>query len=206
VSGVVRALENEGRVAYVASERLEPFGALGDPQIAVRLESGADRAAVGRGLVALGARPSDATAATTRDRAFLGILATLLRVVALTVALVCLAVLAQALVLTVRERRPTIALLRTTGAGPAALARVLGGACAAVLVPAAILGVALEWVVLGPVVASLAAGYAGLSLAPQAGHLLLAASGLALLGVLAVAWVRRRVTREPVVAGLREEA
>jgi ABC-type antimicrobial peptide transport system permease subunit len=157
-------------------------------------------------LTDLGAAPSEAAAATTRDQSFLGILAAVLRVVALTVALVCLVVLAQALVLTVRERRPTIALLRTTGAGPAELARVLAGACAAVLVPAVVLGVALEWIVLGPVVASLAAGYAGLSLAPQAGHLLLAAAVLAILGAVAVAYVGRRITHEPVVAGLREEA
>ena len=205
VAGVVRALEHEGRVAYVASEALEPYGALGDPQLAVRLDNGADRAAVSRGLAALGARPARAAAATTRDRAFLGVLATVLRVVALTVALVCLAVLAQALVLTVRERRPTIALLRTTGAGRADLGRVLAGACAVVLVPAALLGVAVEWLLLGPIVGSLAAGYAGLTLAPEAGHLLLTVGGLAALGAFAVAYVAARVVREPVVAGLREE-
>jgi hypothetical protein len=73
-------------------------------------------------------------------------------------------------------------------------------------VPAALLGLALEAVVLGPAVASLAAGYAGLSLAPTAGHVALAAGGLAVLGAAAVWWVTRRVTSEPVVAGLREEA
>jgi predicted lysophospholipase L1 biosynthesis ABC-type transport system permease subunit len=207
VSGVVRALENDGRTAYVASEALGPYaGALGEPQLAIRLENGADRAAVGRGLAALGARPSQAAAATTRDRAFLGVLATVLRVVAFTVALVCLAVLAQALVLTVRERRPTISLLRTTGAGRGVLGRVLAGACAVVLVPAALLGVAIEWLLLGPLVGSLAAGYAGLTLAPEAGHLLLTAAGLTALGAIAVAWVAARIVREPVVAGLREQA
>ena len=130
----------------------------------------------------------------------------MLRIVALTVALVCLVVLAQALVLTARERRQTLALLRTAGAGRAALARVLAGACAAVLVPAVVLGVALEVLVLGPLVASLAAGYAGLSLDPSAGHLALAAAGLTALGAIAVALVGRRIEREPVVAGLREEA
>ena len=206
VSGIVRAIENDGRVAYVRSEPLEALGALNAPQIAIRLERGADRGAISRGLRALGARPSEATAATTRDQAFLGVLATALRVVAVTVALVCLVVLAQALVLTARERRPTLALLRTVGAGPGALARVLGGACAAVLVPAALLGIALEWLVLGPLVGSLAAGYAGLSLAPEPGHLALACGGLAVLGALAVALVGRRVGREPIIAGLREEA
>ena len=206
VAGIVRALENDGRVAYARSEPLEAVGALNAPQIAVRLERGADRAAVSRGLRDLGARASAATAATTRNQAFLGVLATVLRVVALTVSLVCLVVLAQALVLTARERRQTLALLRTTGAGRGALARVLAGACAAVLVPAALLGVALEWLVLGPLVASLAAGYAGLSLTPGPGHLLLAAAGLAALGALAVALVGRRIASEPVVAGLRQEA
>ena len=206
VSGVVRALENEGRVGYVASEALEPTGALGDPQLAVRLANGADRAAVGRELTALGARPSQAAAATIRDRAFLGVLATVLRVVAFTVALVCLTVLAQALVLAVRERRPTIALLRTTGAGRGSLGRVLAGACAVVLVPAALLGIAAEWLLLGPLVGSLAAGYAGLTLTPDAGHLLLTAGGLTVLGAIAVAYVAARVVREPVVTGLREQA
>ena len=206
VSGIVRSLENEGRTAYVRSDRLDALGALGEPVVAVRLEQGADRRVVGDGLLDLGARPSEAAAATTRDRSFLAVLATVLRVVALTVALVCLVVLVQALVLTVRERRPTIAVLRTTGAGRGALARVLAGACAAVLVPAVVAGIALEWLVLGPLVASLAAGYAGLSLAPRPGHLLLAVVAIALLGAIAVAWVGRRVAGEPVVAGLREEA
>jgi hypothetical protein len=127
VSGIVRSLENEGRTAYVRSERLEALGALDAPVVAVRLEPGADRAAVGAALTDLGAAPSEAAAATTRDRSFLGVLAAVLRIVALTVALVCLVVLVQALVLTVRERRPTIALLRTTGAGRSALARLLAG-------------------------------------------------------------------------------
>jgi MacB-like periplasmic core domain/FtsX-like permease family len=206
VSGIVRALENDGRIAYVRDERLDALGARGNSVVAVRLERGADRAAVNRGLAELGARPSEATAATTRNRAFLGVLAAVLRIVAGTVALVCLVVLAQALVLTARERRPTLALLRTVGGGRAALARVLGGACAAVLVPAALLGVALEVLVLGPAVSSLAAGYAGLSLDPSPGHLALAAAALAALGAIAVGAVGRRVEREAVVAGLREEA
>jgi ABC-type lipoprotein release transport system permease subunit len=202
VVGLVRALENEGRVAYVRSDRLEGAG---DETLAVVVAGGADADAVSRGLAAVGAEPSATNAATTDNRGFLAILATLLRVVALTVALVCLVVLAQALVITARERRATLALLRTVGAGRGAVTAVLAGACAIVLVPAAVIGVALETVVLGPAVASLAAGYAGLSLAPTLGHVVLAVGGLAVLGGLAVAWVARRVAAEPVVAGLREE-
>ncbi len=63
-------------------------------------------------------------------------------------------------------------------------------------VPAALVSLAL----------ALAAGYAGLSLAPTAGHVALATGGLAVLGAAAVVWVTRRVTSEPVVSGLREEA
>jgi hypothetical protein len=212
IPGVAAAAE---RTAVEASAAF----ALGQPLRLVGFDRGAEgfeapplaegrrrRAAVLRGLQALGARPSEAATATTRNRAFLGVLATVLRIVAGTVALVCLAVLAQALVLTARERRPTLAVLRTVGAGRGALARVLGGACAAVLVPAAALGVALEALVLGPAVASLAAGYAGLSLDPSPGHLTVAAVALAALGAAAVALVGRRVRREAVVAGLREEA
>jgi putative ABC transport system permease protein len=206
VAGLVRALENDGRMAYVSEERLDALGAPGYTSIAVRLKPGADRAAVNRGLRALGAQPSQATAATTRNQGFLGVLATVLRIVALTVGLVCLLVLAQALALTARERRPTLALLRTIGAGRGPMARVLGGACAVVLVPAVGLGVALEVLVLGPAVSSLAAGYAGLSLDPSAGHLALAAGGLAALGAAAVALVGRRLESEAVVAGLREES
>jgi hypothetical protein len=203
VSGIVRALENDGRVAYAPTEPLEALGVLNAPQIAVRLDGGADRAEVTRRLAAIGVPPVQATAATTQNAGFLALLATVLRIVALTVALVCLAVLAQTLVLTARERRQTLALLRTAGAGGGALARVLGGACAAVLVPAVVAGVLLEWLVLGPAVSALAADYAGLSLAPDPGHVALAAGGLVVLGAIAVALVGRRVQAEPVVAGLR---
>jgi hypothetical protein len=158
VVGLVRALENEGRVAYVRSDAIAGAGA---ESLAVVLDGGADPAAVSRGLTGLGAVPAETGGATTDNRGFLAILATLLRVVALTVALVCLVVLAQALVVTARERRATLALLRTVGADRGAVTAVLAGACAIVLVPAAIIGVALETVVLGPAVASLAAGYAG---------------------------------------------
>jgi len=206
VAGVVRALENEGRVAYARTDRLEALGVLTAPQLAIRVERGADRAAISRGLERLGAPPAEAAAATTRNEGFLSILATVLRVVALAVALTALVVLAQTLVLTARERRPTLALLRTLGGGTATLAAVLAGATATVVVPALVAGVALEWIALGPAVASLAAGYAGLSLAPTAGQIALTAGGLVLLAALAVALVTARVGREPVVAGLREEA
>jgi hypothetical protein len=82
---------------------------------------------------------------------------------------------------------------------------VLLGAAAAVAVPAAAVGVALEILVLGPLVARLAAGFATLPIAPAAGQVILVVAGLLTLAALATALVARRVLREPVVLGLREE-
>ena len=63
----------------------------------------------------------------------------------------------------------------------------------------------LELVVFGPLVAHLAAGFAALPLAPTCGQVALVVGGLLALSALATALVARRVLREPVVAGLREE-
>jgi ABC-type lipoprotein release transport system permease subunit len=85
------------------------------------------------------------------------------------------------------------------------VARVLLGAAAVVALPGALLGVALELTVLGPVVARLAAGFAELPIAPSAGQVALVVAGLSVLAGGATALVARRVLREPVVTGLREE-
>jgi ABC-type lipoprotein release transport system permease subunit len=63
----------------------------------------------------------------------------------------------------------------------------------------------LEWLVLGPLVGRLAAGFAPLPLAPSAAQVALVVGGLTLLAVAATALVARRTLREPVIAGLREE-
>ena len=59
--------------------------------------------------------------------------------------------------------------------------------------------------VFGPLVARLAAGFASLPLSPTLGQIALVTGGLLALAVIATALVARRVLREPVVAGLREE-
>jgi ABC-type lipoprotein release transport system permease subunit len=133
------------------------------------------------------------------------VLAAVLRGVGLTVALVCLYALVQALAMTARERRAAVALLRACGGDAATVALVLLGAAAAVALPAALVGVTLEITVLGPLVARLAAGFATLPIAPGAGQVLLVVAGLLALAALATALVARRVLREPVVLGLREE-
>jgi ABC-type lipoprotein release transport system permease subunit len=206
VVGVVRALQDEGRIAYVRPERLEAAGAsLGGP-IVLRLKPAADRATVARGLQALGAEADPVRGATGDDSGFLDVLAALLRVIAATVALVCLHALVSALALTARERRGAVATLRAAGADARALRRLLAGAAGAVVVPALAVAVALEALVLAPVVSRLAAGYADLPLGASAGQVAVVAGGLLVLAWCAAALAGRRLVREPVVAGLREEA
>jgi ABC-type lipoprotein release transport system permease subunit len=206
VVGVVRALQDEGRVAYVRPERLEAAGAALDGPMVLRLAPGADRTRVARGLRQLGARAQPVRGATGDGGAFLDVLAGLLRVVALSVALVCLHALVSALALTARERRGAVATLRASGADARALRRLLGGAAAAVVVPALAVAVLLEATVLAPLVAHLAAGYADLPLGATTGQIALMAGGLLGLSALAAWLTGRRLVREPVVAGLREDA
>ena len=201
VAGVVRALENDGRIAWTRPDRLGDLSS----SVAVRLEGGADRAAVERRLEAIGAPPTRVGGASTRNAQFLGVLAAVLRGVGLAVGLVCLYALVQALAMTARERRRAVALLRACGGDAGTVALVLAGAAAAVAIPGALLGVALEAAVMGPVVARLAAGFASLPIAPSPGQVLLVVAGLLALAAVATALVARRVLREPVVLGLREE-
>jgi ABC-type lipoprotein release transport system permease subunit len=133
------------------------------------------------------------------------VLATVLRGVGLAVGLVCLYALIQALAMTARERRGAVALLRACGGDSRTVATVLAGAALIVAGPAAIAGVLLEWLVLGPLVARLAAGFATLPLAPSPGQVALVIGGLAVLAAAATAIVARRTMREPPIAGLREE-
>ena len=205
VVGTVRALDDNGRVAHVRPRRLLAAAPGTSPQIVVRLEHGADRVAVTRRLAALGAQASAVGGATTRNGAFLGTLAALLRAVAIVDALVCLYALVQALGLVARERRPTLALLRATGAESSTVAAVLAGAALAVALPAALVALALERLVLAPLVGHLAAGYADVGPRSSVGQAAVAVGGLAVLGVVAAAWVTRRAVAEPPVAGLREE-
>lgn len=202
VAGVVRALENDGRVVYArTAPLLRGDPGLGGP-IAIRLSARADRAAVARRLARAGFASRVAGAATPRDRSFLAILATVLRAVALAIGLVCLVTVAQVLALTARDRRRALAVLRASGAGAGALATVLAGAAAALALPALAAAVALQRLALAPAVARLAADYVALPLGAGGGDVLLVGVALALLCALAVLAVARSATREAVAAGL----
>jgi ABC-type lipoprotein release transport system permease subunit len=205
VVGLVRALENEGQVAYTRSRPLVDASPGLDPDLAVVLEPGADRPAVERGLRELGATLQPAGGAVSRRLGFLGVLASLLRVVALVNGVVCLYALVQALALTAVERRGSLAVLRACGAGRREVTLVLLGAAGLVVALAAPVGVVLERLLLGPLVGRLAVDYAALSLGASPAQVLLVLLGLAGMAATAALWVARRIEREPIVAGLREE-
>ena len=202
----MRALEHDGRVAYVRAApalRAEP-GAPG--VIAIRLKPGANRAQVADAVAATtGVSPARPSTATPRSRAFLGTLASLLRVVAIVVGGVSLLALLQALGTLVAERGATIAVLRSGGAGPATVVRLLAGAIAVLVVPALAAALAIERLVLGPLVTGLAAGYADLSLAPSAGQTLIVVGTFAAISAAAVLLAARALLRAPIVEGLRSE-
>ena len=206
VGGIVRALENDGRIAWVRPDRLLALRPDLNPQVVVRLDAGRrPRRRDAASCVGLGARLQPVGAAQTDNAAFLAVLAAVLRGVGLAVGLVCLYALVQALTVTARERRGAVALLRACGADAPTVGLVLAGAAIAVAIPAAT-----------PASCSRSSPSARSSptsprasprsrSAPTAGQIALVAGGLLALSVIATALVARRVLREPIVAGLREE-
>ena len=202
VSGVVSSLDHDGRIAYVPARALLAADPSAPSEIAVRVAPGASQTAVTSELNALGATPAPAATATARGAPLVNVLRTILIAVAVVDGLVCLYALIQAAALTVQERRRTIAILRACGAASAAVRRLLAGAVLALVVPAALIGVALERLLFGPALARLAASYATLPLDPSLAAVLTTLAGLALAAVVAVGWVSRQAVRESVVSGL----
>ena len=204
VAGVVSSLDHDGRIAYVpAAALLAADPSAGDnEQLAVRLTPGANAAAVS---AALGTSATPATGAVGRGVPLVSVLRSILRAVAIVDGLVCLYALIQACALTVQERRRTVSVLRAFGAGSTAVGRLLAGAVIALVVPAALLGIGLERVVLGPALAHLAASYVTLSLGASGPEIAIVLAGLLVAGVVATAWVTRQATRESVIEGLRAQ-
>jgi ABC-type lipoprotein release transport system permease subunit len=201
VAGVVSSLDHDGRIAYVPAATLlaaDPSAADSE-QLAVRVRPGANASAVS---AQLGPSATAATGAVGRGVPLVAVLRSILRAVAIVDGLVCLYALVQACALTVQERRRTVSVLRAFGAGPSAVGRLLAGGVVALVVPAALLGIVLERLVLGPALARLAASYVTLSLGATGREIGLVLGGLALAGIVAIAWVTRQTTRESVIAGL----
>ncbi len=200
VAGVVSSLDHDGRVAYVPAAALLAADPGAPEQLAVRVRPGASISAVS---AKLGATAAPTGGASARGLPLVDTLRSILRTIAIVDGLVCLYALIQACALTVAERRRTVSVLRAFGAGDAAVRRLLAGAVAALVVPAAVIGILLERVVLGPALSRLAAGYATLPLGATGPEIAAVLAGLAFAGALAVLWVARQITRQPVISGLR---
>ena len=199
VTGIVGSFNHDGRIAYVPAKAMLKADPLAPEQLAIILKPGADQAAV---RTALGPAATPATGAIGRGVPLVRVLRAILTAIAVVDGLVCLYALTQACALIVQERRRTVAVLRACGAGPVAVRRLLAGAAAALVVPAAALGIVLEAAVLGPALSNLAASYATLPLAPTALDIAIVVIGLLAASAIAVLWVARRATSESVVSGL----
>ena len=126
VVGIVRAFDNDGRIAYV-----QPGARIcdaGGGTTVVQLTDGASRSDVAAALARAGFPTATVGGVTTRNAQFLGVLAALLRTIAIIDGLVCLYAVVQMLALTAYERRSSIALIRACGADTAQVAAVFAGA------------------------------------------------------------------------------
>jgi putative ABC transport system permease protein len=213
VVGVVRALPNHGRLAYVRPARL----LAADPEIpstiAIKLSPGAHASTVQRAAARTGLEATSSGGIAgeavqgwaTRNSGFVGVIVALLRAVAVLDGVVCVYVLAQMLALTAQERRSAVAVIRALGASPLQVTAVFAGSALAVVVAATPLAALLQRIVLAPIVSHLAAAYVSLPLGAGAVAIgIVAVGGVAAAGA-AAAWVARAAVRERVVAGLRTE-
>jgi predicted lysophospholipase L1 biosynthesis ABC-type transport system permease subunit len=202
VVGVVRTLENDGRVAFVQPGR-EVCGFRGG-QTVIQLKNGADASKVQRQLAIDGYRPATVGGVTTRNAGFLGVLADLLRTVAVIDGVVCLYVLAQVLGSLALERRAAVGSLRALGAGTAQVGGLFLGAALVVVALAFPVAAVLERWVLGPRAAGLAAPYATVPLAAGTVELTLALAALVVISCIASFIVARRALAEPIARLLRD--
>lgn len=213
VSGIDRALQDQGRVAYVSAPALLAAAPLLSPSIAIRIATGGSVAAVVRELEARGFVPSSSGGIAgqsvqgfaSRNGGFLTTLVSVLRSVAVLNAAVCLYVIAQVLALTAYERRQAVALIRAVGASRTQVAAVFVSTAALIAFLAAPLGVALERFAFGPGIARAAASYVTLSLGATGATVALTVGGLAAGSLLVAASVGLLATAQPVARGLRED-
>jgi putative ABC transport system permease protein len=202
VVGVVEALENDGRVAYV-QPGLQVCQFHGGTTV-IQLAPGASRTAVAAALGRVGSPAQTVGGVTANNAAFLGVLAALLRTIAGLDGLVCAYVVTQMMLLTARERRSAVAVLRACGAGGWQVAAVFAGAALPAAALAAPVAVLLERTLFGPAVANLATSYVSVSLRADALDVAVTWAGLAAITAVASAWVARGAAREPIVDALRD--
>ncbi|TML09140.1 MAG: ABC transporter permease [Actinobacteria bacterium] len=212
VVGIVEALRNEGRLAYVQPQRL--LGAMPalTPEVAITLRPGADlnrirNVLLSRGVYTqrTGGITSDSVSGTLGRTSFLRVLTALLRSVAFLDGLVCVYALAQMLALIARERRRAVAVVRALGASRAQVLAVFAGSALLVATFAAPVGILLERFFLGPLVSRLAVSYVTLSLRAGVLPIALVLIGLAVAVIASAAWATRSATADQIVVPLREE-
>jgi hypothetical protein len=203
VVGVVNALDNDGRIAYVQPSRR--ICAFHGGVTVVQLAPGAGRSQVAGELGRSGFSAAPVAAITTSNASFLATLVAMLRTLAVVDGLVCLYAVAQMLALMARERRPAMAVLRACGAGSRQLISVFAGAALLVCSIAAPAAVLLERTVLGPATAHLATDYADVSLSASSIEIGMTVVGLAAIVLAAATLVGQAAVRHPIVAGLRDE-
>jgi len=203
VVGVVNALENDGRAAYIQPGA--PLCTFHGGQTVVQLAAGASRAGVAAELDRTGRPASVVTGVTTSNASFLAALVAMLRAVAGVDGVVCLYAVVQVLALTARERRSAVAVLRACGAGHRDVRLVFGAAALVVCGLAVPVAVVLERSLLGPQAAALAASYVQISLAATPAEIALTAAGLGVVAAVASWVVARGAMREPIATALRAE-
>jgi len=211
VVGVVRALDDQGRIAYVQPQRLLPAEPYLSGVLAVRLRPGASTGAVReavtrRGSAASVSTPSGFASHNIGGRGgFIDLLVAVLRTVAILDVLVCLYALAQVLALTAQERRRSVAVLRALGAGRAQVVALFAASALVLAAAAAPIGIVVERFALGPEVARLAVSYVALPLGAGSDAIVPVLAVLAGGAIAAAAWAAHAALRTPVAAGLREE-
>jgi len=211
VVGVVRALTQQGRIAYVTPPRLLRAEPWLEPTLAIKTAGGA-AGQVRAELEAHGLFPSSTGGIAgegvqgwaARNGGFLAVLVSLLRLIAIIDGLVCAYALAQVLALTAAERRQTVAVIRALGGGRRQVRRLFTACALGMAVLALPLAFVLERAFAGPLVAGLAAPYASISLAAELPALLAVAAALVVAAVAAGAIVARRAASTPVTDALAE--
>jgi ABC-type lipoprotein release transport system permease subunit len=211
VVGVVRALTEQGRLAYVTPRRLVAAEPSLEPTIAIKTENGAsgrvERELAARGLgwsSSAGVSGEGVQGWATRNSGFVSVLVALLRVIAVIDGLVCVYALGQVLALTATERRQALAVIRALGAGRAQVRRVFSTAALGTAIAAAPVAILLERELVGPLVARLAAPYASISLSAGLWPVLAVVCALVVSALAAGAIVARRAAAVPVTDALSD--
>ena len=209
VVGIVRALAEQGRLAYVNARGLLAAEPGLQPTLAAKTEAGSagsvrdELERAGLFAASSGGVAGDAVQGwAARNSGFVSVLVALLRAVAVLDGLVCVYALVQVLALTASERRQAIAVLRALGAGRAQITSLFAASALLLALVSLPVAVVVERVLLGPTAAGLAASYVTLTLTAGSSSIALVAVALAVASVVAAAIVGRQAVRRPVTHGL----